>query len=212
MAVGLTPVSDRGWRETYNDAVRPEDTRRVTTVTLSMPFTLHQEVTSRVLPEFDPASVHLDYTELHWQSTQNLLHFFKYLDAQINGETPELTDTTGTCEGGVCGSTCQPQDRAIMRPFKFALQSICCKQFASNLLNSMEEEKRAKESATENRTQLVEWVVAAARSVSSRSALTEQAWSFMSWKNKEDCEMEAEQLAGKCLLERQKHMATKTCS
>eukprot|EP00971_Amphidinium_carterae_P056828 1123453-Amphidinium_carterae.2 len=59
---------------------------------------------------------------------------------------------------------------------------------------------RVKRSAVESRTQLVEWVLAAVGSVSSRPALTEQAWSFMSWRNKQDCEMEAEQLAAKGLL------------
>eukprot|EP00971_Amphidinium_carterae_P282863 5615499-Amphidinium_carterae.1 len=66
-------------------------------------------------------------------------------------------------------STCQRLDRAIMRPFKSALQSVCCKHFANSLLNTMEEENFVvKKSAMENRTQLVEWVIAAVRSVSSR--------------------------------------------
>eukprot|EP00971_Amphidinium_carterae_P111830 2215040-Amphidinium_carterae.1 len=49
----------------------------------------------------------------------------------------------------------------------------------------------------ENRTQLVERVVSGA--ISSRPVLTEQAWSFLSCKNKQDCETETEQLAAKGL-------------
>eukprot|EP00971_Amphidinium_carterae_P245046 4865295-Amphidinium_carterae.4 len=82
-------------------------------------------------------------------------------------------------------STCQPLDRAIMRPFKSALQYVCCKQFANNLLNTMEEENFVvKKSTMENRAQVVEWVVAAVRSVSARPALIEQAWSSISWQSK----------------------------
>eukprot|EP00971_Amphidinium_carterae_P067453 1335765-Amphidinium_carterae.1 len=81
-AVWLTLVSDRGWREWNRDAVRFGDTRLVTTVTLVMPYlasrkwytqVLFAGKTSCLLPEFDAASVHLDHTELHWQSAQSLL-------------------------------------------------------------------------------------------------------------------------------------------
>eukprot|EP00971_Amphidinium_carterae_P312848 6217488-Amphidinium_carterae.2 len=41
----------------------------------------------------------------------------------------------------LCGKTLDNWSQQLgMRPFKSALQSICCKQFANNLLNIMEEE------------------------------------------------------------------------